>query len=258
MSGEGLGAPRTIRAVIGTAGIALALPVLLILGLVLIPLGDLFSGRHRLGYELGRVIVRVCWGITGIRFEERDRNRLEPRRTRVYLVNHVSLLDMPLVLYLLPGVHTTLIKKEAFRVPLVGWAFRAVGFIPVDRRNPVAARASLEAAGEALRAGRSLVIAPEGTRSRTGRLGPFKAGGFRLAIRAGVPVAPITVRGAAKVMPRGSFLIHPGVMRVRYHEPVETAGVDPDDREQVSELMARVRAVFEAALGEEWTPRKVT
>ena len=239
---------RTARAVLGTLGIALALPLLLVAGLVLIPLGDLFSGRHRLGYEIGRSIIGVCWRIAGIRVEEVDRKRVEPMRTRVYMPNHESLLDMPQVLYLLPGANGTLIKKEAFRVPLVGWAFRAVGFTPVDRANPVAARESLARAVEGVRAGRSLVIAPEGTRSRTGKLGPFKVGGFRIAIRGGVPIAPVTVSGARDILPPGSFLIYSGVIRVRYHDPVETAGMDPTNREHVVELVGRVRQAIERAL----------
>ncbi len=234
---------------VGTLGIALTLPLLLIAGLVLIPLGDLFSGRRRLGYEIGRRIVGVCWRIVGIQMVERDRWRIEPMETRVYMLNHESLLDMPQVLYLLPGANGTLIKQEAFRVPLVGWAFRAVGFTPVHRKNPVAAQKSLRHAVEAVIAGRSFVIAPEGTRSRTGRLGRFKVGGFRIAIEAGVPVAPITVRGARETMPPGSRLVYPGIIEVRYHDPVETTGLDAKDRRQVTQLSDQVRRAIGSGLG---------
>lgn len=247
--GRRRGVWRSARAVVGTVGVALVLPPLLVAGLLLIPLGDLFSGRHRFGYEIGRAIIGVCWGIAGIRMEEVGRERIEPIRTRVYMPNHESLLDMPQVLYLLPGANGTLIKREAFRVPLVGWAFRAVGFTPVDRANPIAARRSLWRAAAAIRGGRSFVIAPEGTRSRTGKLGPFKTGGFRIAIQAGVPIAPISVRGARDILAPGSLLVHPGVVQVRYHEPVETAGLDASNRRQVSELLGKVRRAIESGLG---------
>ena len=212
------------------------------------PLGDVFSGRYRLGYEIGRRIISVLWFIGGIRMEEVDRRRVEPFRPRVYMPNHQSLADMPQVLYLLPKANGTLIKKEAFRVPLVGWAFRAAGFMPVDRSSPMAARQSLEAAVSALREGQSFVIAPEGTRSRTGELGPFKSGGFRLAVRARVPIVPITVTGARDVLPKGGALIYPGTIQVRYHDPVETEGIDVRDRAQIGALMERVREAIQSGL----------
>lgn len=244
---------RTARAVAGTAGIALVLPLLLLAGLLLMPLGDVFSGRHRLGYEIGRRIVAVLWFVGGIRMHEVGRHRVEPFRTRVYMPNHQSLTDMVQVLYLLPKANGTLIKKEAFRVPVLGWAFRAAGFTPVDRSNPKAARASLEAAVTAMKTGQSFVIAPEGTRSRTGKLGPFKSGGFRLAARAGVPVVPITVTGARDILPKGGMLIRPGTIQVRYHEPLETTGIDPQDRERIGVLMEQVRSAIQSGLDDTGT-----
>ena len=244
------GAFRTIRAAIGTVGIAALLPVLLLLGAILMPLGDVFSGRHRLGYEIGRQIIAVLWFVGGIRTREVDRWRVEPFRTRVYMPNHQSLTDMPQVLYLLPKANGTLIKKEAFRVPLMGWGFRAAGFTPVDRSGAKAVRASLEAAVTALKGGQSFVIAPEGTRSRTGELGSFKTGGFRLAIQAEVPIAPITISGARDILPPGGKLIYPGTIQVRYHDLIETKGIDGRDRRQIGDLMTQVRAVIQSGLDE--------
>jgi len=198
---------RTARAVVGTVGIALVLPLLLLAGLMLMPLGDVLSGRHRLGYEIGRRIVWVLWFVGGIRMHEVGRHRVEPFRTRVYMPNHQSLTDMVQVLYLLPKANGTLIKKEAFRVPILGGAFRAAGFTPVDRSNPKAARASLEAAVQAMKSGRSFVIAPEGTRSRTGQLGPFKPGRepeaarFEGAERPAAAPAPMAYRAAGRLGP---------------------------------------------------------
>lgn len=234
--------PDHLRAAFGTLGIALLLPLMLAVGLVLIPLGNTVGGRRRLGYEIGRSICGVCFRVAGIRVIQEERRRIEPVSTRIYMPNHESLVDMPAVLYVLPGANGTLIKAEAFRWPLIGSAFRAVGFTSVDRGSARAARRSLDALTARIRAGYSLVIAPEGTRSRTGRLGPFRSGGFRIAARAGVPVVPITVRGARQILPPGARLIYPGRLRIRFHDPVPTTGLDERDRVAIAALVERVRS----------------
>ncbi len=234
------------RAVLGTVLMSLALPLMLLVALALIPLGHRLSGRRRFGYEVGRRIMRVCWRLLGIRLEQVHRERIEPSRPRVYMPNHESLLDMPQVMSVIPGTAGTLIKEEAFRVPLVGSAFRACGFIPVNRKSPRAARRAFLSAVAEARAGRSFVVAPEGTRSRTGELGPFKTGGFRIAMEARIPVVPITVEGAGALMRPGSWLIHPGVVRITWNEPVETSHLDPKDRAQLADLMRSVRQTMEA------------
>ena len=235
------GGLRRARAIVGTAGVAVALPIMLLFGLVLMPLGDWLGGRRRLGYEIGRAICGACWRIAGIRVEQEARHRIEPVATRIYMPNHQSLVDMPAVLYVLPGANGTLIKAEAFRWPLVGRAFRAAGFTAVERGSARAAVRSLNELTDRIREGNSLVIAPEGTRSRTGRLGRFRTGGFRIAARAGVPVAPITVRGAREILPPGGRLIYPGRLRIRFHDPVETAGISERDRPAIGALAQRVR-----------------
>ncbi len=221
---------------------------MLLVGLALIPLANLASGRRQFGYEIGRAICGACFRIGGIRVEEEDRRRIEPVATRIYMPNHESLVDMPVVLYVLPGANGTLIKAEAFRWPLVGWGFRAVGFTAVDRGSARSARRSLDALTTRIRDGHSLVIAPEGTRSRTGRLGRFRSGGFRIAARAGVPVVPISVRGAREILPPGSRLVYPGRVRVRYHDQVETAGVEERDRVAIRRLIDEVRGAVASGL----------
>lgn len=236
------------RAVVGTAGVALALPVMLVFGLLLMPLGDRLGGRRRLGYEIGRTICGVCFRIAGVRLEQLDRHRIEPVATRIYMPNHQSLVDMPAVLYVLPGANGTLIKAEAFRWPLVGRAFRSAQFTAVERGSARAAHESLKELTDRIRQGYSLVIAPEGTRSRTGRLGKFRTGGFRIATRAGVPIAPVTVRGAREILPPGAWLIYPGRLQIRFHDPVETAGIGERDRPAIAGLAQRVRDAVASGL----------
>lgn len=242
------GGLRLVRALVGTAGVAVALPVMLVFGLLLMPLGNRLGGRRKLGYEIGRAICGACWRIAGIRLEQVDRHRIEPVATRIYMPNHQSLVDMPAVLYVLPGANGTLIKAEAFRWPLVGWAFRLVGFTAVERGSARAARRSLNELTDRIREGNALVIAPEGTRSRTGRLGRFRTGGFRIATRAGVPVAPITVRGAREILPPGAWLIYPGSLRIQFHDPVPTAGIGERDRPAIAALAQRVRDAVASGL----------
>ncbi len=236
---------RRLRALAGTLAVALALPGMLLFGLVLIPLADWFGGKRRVGYEIGRWIMGTTFRLAGVRLEVAGREHIQPYETRVYMPNHTSLLDMPAVLYELPGVNSTLIKREAFRVPLVGTAFRRVGFLPVDRAQRASALRSLDEAIKLVRAGHSFVIAPEGTRSRTGRVGPFRSGGFRIALAAGAPIVPVSVTGAASVVAPGSWLLFPGVIRLRFHPPVPTAGTD---RNQLASLKAKIRQTIVNAL----------
>jgi 1-acyl-sn-glycerol-3-phosphate acyltransferase len=145
----------------------------------------------------------------------------------------------------IPGPVRVLGKKELFRLPVLATAMRMGGFVPVDRSNREAAIESARTAARIAASGASFLIAPEGTRSRTGDLLPFKKGGFHIAIDSRVPVLPITVVGAFELMPPGSFAIRPGTIEIFFHEPIETSGLQSRDR---FELIARVRAPMEEVL----------
>ncbi len=238
---------RRLRAIVGTLAIAVVLPTMLLGGLVMIPLADWFGGKRRLGYEIGRAIMGASFRVAGVRVVVEGRELIEPWETRVYVPNHASLMDMPAVMYVIPGANSTLIKREAYRVPLVGTAFRQVGFLPVERAQKASARKSLDEAVRVARAGHSFIIAPEGTRSRTGKVGPFRSGAFRIAAAAGIPVVPVSVTGAAGLMPPGSWLLYSGVVRIRFHRPIPTTGMD---RERLSELRTEVRRMIVDALEE--------
>ena len=143
-----------------------------------------------------------------------------------------------------PRMHI-LYKHEIDQIPLLARAFRLGGFIPVDRRNREAALRSIENGARSIRSGNSFLIFPEGTRSRTDELLPFKKGGIHMAILAQAPIVPVAIRGGRAAMQRGSWLIRPVVIDIAAGAPIETTGMSPDDRDR---LIALVRAQIEELL----------
>lgn len=160
----------------------------------------------------------------------------------VFMSNHESWLDIPALLVAIPGQVRFLAKKTLFGIPFLGWAMRAMGFIPVDRQNRRTAIKSFDEAAARIRAGRSVLVFPEETRTPDGSLLPFQRGGFLIALKAGLPIVPVGIQGARGVMPKKSYVIRPGTIVVRFGEPIPTAGLGVTSK---SELMERVRAAIE-------------
>jgi len=196
-------------------------------------------------YYLARLGVRMGLSIAGVRVIAHGREKIPPQPHLTYMFNHASNLDGPVIFTQIPGEVKALGKKEMFKLPVLASVMRLAGFIPVDRSDRTAAIRSIERAAEAARGGASFFLAPEGTRSQNGELLPFKKGGFHLAVTAGVPIMPITIRGARELMPRGSFAVRPGVVEVFFHNPVPTRGLTRSD---VPTLTAEVRTQIESAL----------
>jgi 1-acyl-sn-glycerol-3-phosphate acyltransferase len=197
-------------------------------GMVAIPYA-LLSGSNSLIYRLGRLGLRIGFAITRTPIRAHGLENLTDAPHFIYMMNHSSNLDVPAVYMYLPGQVRVLGKKELFHLPVLGTAMRLAGFFPVDRRDRTRAIASVKQAAEVARSGESFLIAPEGTRSRDGRLLPFKKGGFYMAIDSGVPILPITVRGVHELMPPGAFAIRSGPIDVFFHEPVRTTGLRYED-----------------------------
>ena len=162
-------------------------------------------------------------------------------QTYVFMANHLSAVDIWALYVALPQRVRMIAKKQLASIPLFGWAMWAGNFIFVDRANAIAARRSIEEAGRRIRGGDSVLIFPEGTRSRDGRLGPFKKGGFHLAIDAGVSVVPVALQGTRAAMPRSSLLLRPGHVHVTFGEPISTTGLTDADRHG---LLERVRGAI--------------
>ncbi len=202
------------------------------------------SGRVQTLYSVALWIVRNALRLAGVTIEVTGLENV-PARTCVYMANHQSNIDPPILFVVLPPRIAMMGKKQLFSIPVLGGALRAGDFVPVHREAPEEARESVEVALEKLRQGISFLVYPEGHRSWDGRLLPFKHGVFVLAIRGGVPIVPVTVDGATGLMPKGKWEIYPGVVRVTIHPPVETATRKVEDRRK---LGRQVRALIASAL----------
>jgi 1-acyl-sn-glycerol-3-phosphate acyltransferase len=198
-------------------------------------------------YFLGHLGVRIALFFSGIRFRVTGREHVLLDRSAVYCSNHQSNVDPPILFDALhPRMHI-LYKHEIDRIPILARAFRMGGFIPVDRRNKESSMRSIEAAAASLRAGNSFLIFPEGTRSKTDELLPFKKGGFVMALKAGAPIVPVAIQGGRASMRRGSPLIYPVTLDIRVGKAIETKGMGVEQRNQ---LIETTRAEIERLLKE--------
>jgi 1-acyl-sn-glycerol-3-phosphate acyltransferase len=207
------------------------------------------SGNTDPVYRIGTRGARLALWLAGVRLEIHRLDQIPSHRAVVFMANHQSNCDPPALLAILPPV-LVLAKKEFFRVPIVGRGMVVRGFIPIDRRNREQALEAVEKGVQALKAGKSFLVYPEGTRSPDGRLQRFKKGVFVMAIKAGAPIVPISVSGSNKIMPKGKFVIRPGRVRITVHEPVATEGSAIEDRQLIID---RVRQAILAGLErDEW------
>ena len=205
---------------------------------------------HRPGllYAAGQIGVRLGLFLSGIRYTVSGAEHIRPHPASVYAVNHASNVEPPVLFLALRPLFPRLrilYKAELRKLPVLTRAFDVAGFIPLERGNRDQSLPAIERAAEALRDGNSFLIFPEGTRSRTGELLPFKKGGFVMALKAQAPVVPVAIRGARAAMRKGSLWIQPVVIQVSFGEPIPTAGLRIDDRDQ---LVATVRGEVERLL----------
>lgn len=217
----------------------------LITGLVGMFLATVFRWTRVL-YVFGHGGVRLACGLAGIRYRVAGAEHLPLDRAAVYCSNHESNVDPPILFDALhPRMHI-LYKHEIDRIPVLARAFRMGGFIPIDRGRKEAAMRSIEKAAQSLRDGNSFLIFPEGTRSRTAGMLPFKKGGFIMAIKAQAPIVPVAVQGGRAAMTKGSAIIRPVTVSIRVGPPIETKGLSLDDRDalivRVREAIAELRA----------------
>jgi 1-acyl-sn-glycerol-3-phosphate acyltransferase len=208
----------------------------------------LLSGSPRPIYGLARPAIGWFFALAGVRLEVSGRERLDPGTAYLFCGNHVSNADPPANFLAIGRDIRVLGKASLFRVPIFGRLLRIIGAVPVDRSDRKRAIASVDEAAAALRAGHDFLVFGEGTRSRDGSLLPLKKGPFVMAIKAQAPVAPMIIRGTREVWPRGSFRVRAGVIRVRFLEPVSTAGLTFEDREK---LRRRVESDMADELGQD-------
>jgi 1-acyl-sn-glycerol-3-phosphate acyltransferase len=178
-----------------------------------------------------------------VKVETEGLDRLDPASNYIFMANHVSNIDPPILVPLIPRRTSVLVKRELFGIPILGYAMRLGDLVAVDRANREAAVDSVRRAVEVLKRGLNMVIFPEGTRSRDGRLLPFKKGPFYLAIDSGVSVVPVSMVNTFQIWPKGHFYIKPLTARVVFHRPL-----NPRDFATRDDLMNAVRDKIASAL----------
>jgi 1-acyl-sn-glycerol-3-phosphate acyltransferase len=222
--------------------------------LIVGPIGLIFAiplKSKRTLYALGHGGVALALGLAGIRYRVIGRENIPAGRAVVFCANHQSNVDPPVLFRVLhPQLHV-LYKAELRKLPILGRVLEVGGFVAVQRDNRDAALASIEEAAESVRRGNSFLIFPEGTRSRTAELLPFKKGGLVMAIRAQAPVVPVAITGGRASMRKGSAFVRPVLVTVRIGAPLETAGMTIEHRDT---LIAQVRGCIEQLLAQESAP----
>jgi 1-acyl-sn-glycerol-3-phosphate acyltransferase len=201
-------------------------------------------------YRVAMRIMRAGIMAGGIRVEVTGLEYVPVGRNCIYMSNHVSNLDPPVLMPYLPGRSAVLLKRSLMNIPILGTAMRMAKFIPVERQRSVeGAKASIAAAADALRSGLNILVFPEGTRSRDGRLSTLKKGPFFLAEETKAPIVPIAISGTQHMMRKGSLAVMPGVAKIEF-----LGAIEPSEYGTREELMEAVRAALSGALPEEMKP----
>ena len=217
--------------------VILVTPVLLVCWVLGLREPPLAIGRWALG--VGRFVL-------GIKIEVSGLERFDHKASYVFMPNHLSLLDGPMMVLVIPQNVRVIIKKSIFAIPIIGWTMLHVGFVPVDRKGESGGKRSIEKASSLMRErGYSFLIYPEGTRSRDGKLQRFRRGGFFLAIAGGAPIVPVTIKGTFELMPKGQFGSKRGTVSVEFHPPVSIEGYSAGNMDG---LIERVRAAVSSGL----------
>lgn len=232
-----------IRALLMLGFWAIALPVV---ALVCMPYAFL-TGNVMPLYRLGMWGALTGVRLAGVRVRTIGLEKLDPKATYIFMANHVSNIDPPLLLPLIPRRTSVMARHGLFKYPILGTAMRMGALVPVNRGNRDAGIAAVRAAEQVVRKGIHMTIFVEGGRSYDGKLMPFKKGPFYLAETCQVPVVPLTIVGTHHVMPKGRFAVEAGEVVVKFHDPIPTSqfGTRP-------ELMEKVRKVINEGLPEEY------
>jgi 1-acyl-sn-glycerol-3-phosphate acyltransferase len=213
-------------------------------------LWSLLTGSQDLMYRFSMDTVRAGIRFAGVRVRVEGLENI-PSAQCIFVANHASYVDPLAFIPSIPRRVAIQLKKELFRIPILSFGMRLAKFISVDRASREASAESLKKALLYLKEGLSLAMYPEGTRSRDGRMLPFKRGAFVLAIQAGVPIVPVSIVGAQKLLPKGKWAIHPGEVIVHFGAAVDASRYTVANR---SELQACVQALVAAGLPPEQQP----
>jgi 1-acyl-sn-glycerol-3-phosphate acyltransferase len=216
----------------------------LVMGFVEIVFLPIDRRRGRVFHALARFWARTVLAICRVRVRVKGVENLDRNRSYVYVANHASMFDIPAIVAAVPDQIRIVYKKELEVIPFFGWGLKWGHYIGIDRGRSSKAMKSIEEAIGKIRSGQSLLLYAEGTRTTDGKLQPFKRGAFNIAVRAGVPVVPLTVNGSYRIMPKRSVIIHPGDVELVLDKPILISGIA--GREAERELMEQVHAAIAA------------
>ena len=219
----------------------IGLPVTIFLFIIVI-LSLIFDRSGNAIHSIGRLWSRILLFLSGVTVEVEGIEHLLKDKPQILASNHQGAFDILALQAFIPIQFRWVAKRNLFKIPIFGWSMSLAGYIGIERARAGSAYKSIEEAAEKVKNGTSVLIFPEGTRSASGELLPFKRGGFLLAVKSGVPVIPISIQGTKDVMKRGSILIKPGLIKIVIGKPIQTIGVD----EKV--LMGNVRQAIEEGL----------
>jgi 1-acyl-sn-glycerol-3-phosphate acyltransferase len=221
---------------------ALAPPLILI---------SFFTRSGTPGYVIARTWAWLVAKFIGVSASIHGAERAVPGASYIVTPNHQSQVDILALMVTLPTRFRWVIKKELVKIPIFGWALARTGAVSLNRSNPREALKTLQQGSDKLMGGWSLLIYPEGTRSPDGNLLPFKKGAFVLAVNTGIPILPVTVNGAAKILPKKSLVVRPGHISITIGDPIPTDGLHDAD---VPILMEKTRDAIAKHLDPEYDP----
>jgi len=227
----------------GLLTILTSVVVTTVLGLAAIVSG-LVTGRTTVVFRIGRLWSRAHLTVMGIAPVYTGLEHAAGTAPRIFLANHLSSLDIWVLAPMLPVTTRFVSKRSLFWIPVLGQAMAVAGFIAINRQDRASAIRSLSSAAEPIRRGASVILFPEGTRSRDGRLARFKRGAFHLALEAGVPIVPVAISGTYHVVKPRSIVVHPGPVHVTFAPPIDVAAYADD----LEGLMEKVRGEIASRL----------
>ncbi|MCX8118863.1 MAG: 1-acyl-sn-glycerol-3-phosphate acyltransferase [Desulfobacterota bacterium] len=228
-----------VRTIFVWSCIVLATLLLGVVALIAYP----FDRKGRIGHRCARIWGKVALLANGVKVRVEGLERIKGSGPFIFMANHQGSYDIFALLGYLPFHFKWLAKKELFSIPFLGWTMNAAGYISLDRQGTRETVEAMNQAAQKIREGMSVVIFPEGSRSPDGSIQPFKKGGFTLALKARVPIVPISIAGSREIMPKEKWAASPGEIRIRVGEPIETESYSTRDRtvlmERVSETIQR-------------------
>ncbi|MEK7802854.1 MAG: lysophospholipid acyltransferase family protein [Deltaproteobacteria bacterium] len=219
----------------------IGLPVTIFL-FILVIISLIFDRSGKAIHSIGRLWSRILLFLSGVTVEVKGLENILAGKPQIFASNHQGAFDILALQAFIPIQFRWVAKRSLFKIPIIGWSISRAGYVSMDRERAGSDYRSIETAAENVRNGICVLIFPEGTRSATGELLPFKRGGFLLAIKSGAPVVPLSIQGSTGIMRRGSLLIRPGKIKIAIGRPIQTAGADE------KALMAGVRQAIEDGL----------